>query len=180
MVHLSPAAAPVEAPLTSPLPTPLIALLGAPGTGADELAQALSQHLARGAATFTVCDSPPPGAALVLLMGLDVPCPAPLQPAQQQTADRDLRAALARTGTPFRVVYGQGSQRVDHALRAIQEVTKATPPHRGEGAEDAAGGEGAGSTVRPKPSARRDWYCEKCSDPECEHRLFSALIKGGV
>ena len=25
----------------------------------------------------------------------------------------------------------------------------------------------------------RAWDCEKCSDPECEHRLFSALASRG-
>jgi hypothetical protein len=58
------------------------------------------------------------------------------------------------------VVYGSGPQRLEGALAALAGIL---PP----GAVDRA------------PSQRETgpwiWSCEKCSDPECEHRLFSRL-----
>jgi hypothetical protein len=50
----------------------------------------------------------------------------------------------------IKVIYGHGDQRLKQALDAIR-----TPSGRSTG------------TWR--------WPCEKCSDPQCEHRLFSDL-----
>ena len=151
-----------------------IALLGAPGTGAPELAQAIQRQLADPAMTIKViaaADVPSlphdmrhtlRGAAITLLMGLDVGCPAPEQ-VQREAFDAHLRALLSDAAVRYHVVYGQGPRRIENALHAIR--LRATPT-------DSVGTDGS-SDAQPMRLRARD--CEKCSDPECEHRLFSAL-----
>jgi nicotinamide riboside kinase len=91
---------------------------------------------------------------LTLLTGLDLPWVADgLQrdgPHVREPVDAMVRAALTKAGVAYKVIYGHGDQRLQQALQAIQ-----APSPRGAG------------------SWR--WPCEKCSDPECEHRLFSGL-----
>ena len=149
---------------------PTIALLGAPGTGAATLALDLQQRVAPGAARF-VCTSAPADcteAAVTLLMGLDLPCP-PEQQRPREAADARLRAALAQAGVAYRVVYGQGERRVEHALDAIQKIATSAYPSSTIGTFD--------SISSARTTRWRAWNCEKCSDPQCEHRLFTALTE---
>jgi hypothetical protein len=147
---------------------PTIALLGAPGTGAAALAQDLQRLIAPDAAKIACAAAPDdcPQATLTLLMGLDLPCP-PEQQQAREAADAHLRAALAHAGRVYRVVYGQDERRIENALAAIKNI--ATSAYR----------TGARGHFKPDSSPRtarlRAWNCEKCSDPECEHRLFTAL-----
>lgn len=155
----------------------LVVLLGAPGTGAQALAAALQEHLPPGAVrilwSHDLGGLHSPGQAdatrHVLLMGLDLPCPARDRP-EQEAADARLRTDLAQREMGYQVVYGHGDQRLANALNAIKNM-----------APDASLWT-TGSTSAPTPAARpartarlRAWNCEKCSDPECEHRLFTAL-----
>ena len=158
-------------------PLNTIFLLGAPGTGAQALCAALQARLEPGAASLlwghALNDLPGLGRtarpSLVLLMGLDQPCPASHRPAQE-AADAQLRAELDRARMAYRVVYGQAEQRLAHALIAIKNIATSTESTSASGAFDS---DLAADTQR---TARlRAWNCEKCSDPECEHRLFSAL-----
>ncbi|CAN7582572.1 hypothetical protein [Acidovorax sp. LjRoot117] len=105
----------------------------------------------------------------VLLMGLDQPCPDSDRRAQE-AADAELRSALARAGISYRVVYGQGAQRITSALNAIKGIAPGTYPSSGSGHFEPDTDLSATRTAR-----LRAWNCEKCSDPECEHRLFTAL-----
>lgn len=93
-----------------------------------------------------------------LLTGLDLPwVPDGLQrdgPHVQGPVDALVREMLGKASLPWRVVYGQGEERLKNALAAI------------EGHPD--------GEIRP----RRAWTCEKCSDPDCEHRLFTGLVRG--
>lgn len=124
-----------------------VAIVGAPASGKSWLAQALAQRRPE----LCVSDAPPllPAHArrhdLTLLMGLDLPAAA----ADQQAADALLRADLQHLGIGYGVVYGQGEQRLRNALRLIT----------------------------PEPASQPRWTqaCEKCADPDCEHRLFTAL-----
>lgn len=89
---------------------------------------------------------------LTLLTGLDLPQSHDgemLAAPQQQQTDASLRAALQQAGIAYGVVYGNGPQRLQNALRLL--VPQETPPARWTG------------------------LCEKCSDPDCEFRLFTAL-----
>lgn len=167
--------APSSTPTTVPSP-PTIVLLGAPGTGAQALSEALHAHLAPGSAHL-VCNPaldtlPATGAvdaSQILLMGLDLPCPAS-ERAAQEAADACLRAHLAQTGYGYRVVYGHGEQRIANALNAIKNIAINAYTSSARGIFYSESG------ASPRRTARlRAWNCEKCSDPECEHRLFTAL-----
>lgn len=102
---------------------------------------------------------------LTLLMGLDLPwVPDGLfrdGPALREATDVLLRRELGAAGIPYQTLYGPLQRRVQQALRAI-------------------GGE-LGRTLTPEDPAwaqgRRPWTCEKCSDPDCEHRLFTQLLQ---
>ncbi len=151
-----------------------IALLGAAGTGKTRLARELLAALDNRPTphpTFLVADNPPLAAVLgasadglsgqhgfdrVLLMGLDLPAPAGLA-AAQEAVDQQLRLTLANAEVPYTVVYGQGPQRLAHALDALQ------------GLRD---GSQAGVQAR-NPWV---WACDTCSDPGCERRLLSDLL----
>lgn len=96
---------------------------------------------------------------LTLLMGLDVPWQAD-GPQARAPMDQMIRAALTRGGVDFKVIYGLGEERLQHALEAIQ-------------------------ALMPLPDAIQNparagapwvWLCDKCSDPQCEHRLLSDLL----
>lgn len=180
----------------------VVTLTGAHGTGVPELAAGLrarlgtsvtivvaaqADHHAREAASEAVyppgptatpapiteasAASRPAVAALTLLTGLDLDCP-PLARAEQEAADATLRAALAHAGTDYRVVYGKGEQRIAHALIAIKSIAKEADFARTTGLFDAK--------MSPEPPMahrrRAAWSCEKCSDPECEHKLFTSLM----
>lgn len=102
------------------------------------------------------------GYDLTLVMGLDLPWVADgLQrdaSASREHTDRLVRELLARAGVAYRVVYGTGEDRPRNALAAL-------PP---------------GLAQRPAPpagAARWQWQCGKCSDPDCEHRLFTSLAR---
>ncbi|MEJ6023799.1 ATP-binding protein [Ramlibacter sp. PS4R-6] len=97
------------------------------------------------------------GYDVTLLTGLDLPWVADgLQrdgPHVREPVDALVRDMLGQAAIPYRVVYGEGPQRLENALVAI----------------DAA--------LVPRPAARDwKWQCDKCSDPDCEHRLFSQLL----
>ena len=98
-----------------------------------------------------------------LLTGLDLPWVADgLQrdgPHVREPVDALVREALTRAGVSYRTVYGQGRERLANALAAIAPVLPSsfTP--------DAA----------PAESRPWVWTCDKCSDPDCEHRLFTSL-----
>ncbi len=102
---------------------------------------------------------------LTLLMGLDLPwVPDGLfrdGPALREATDALLRRELQAAGIPFQTLYGPLAMRVQQALRAIgsalQKPLTAQAPAWEQG--------------------RRPWNCEKCSDPDCEHRLFTQLLQ---
>ena len=168
--------------------TPLLLLLGAQGSGAPALASALQSQWAESGVTLRVWEEPcgrgddeglaaalqATGAAeWTLLMGLDLPCPDD-QRAAQETADARLRAALAAAGRSYRVVYGSTpAARLAQAMQAVFTIKTIA---------NSALGTGGRGRFDPKsdpppdrPARLRAWSCEKCSDPECEHRLFTAL-----
>jgi HTH-type transcriptional regulator, transcriptional repressor of NAD biosynthesis genes len=106
---------------------------------------------------------------LTWLMGLDLPWVSDGflrdSPAVRETTDTVLRRELQGAGIGFQTVYGQGTQRLRAALRAL--------------------GAALGRELLPDDPLLREgsgrWQCEACGDPDCEHRLFSALLarRGG-
>ena len=102
---------------------------------------------------------------LTLLMGLDLPWVADGlfrdSPAIREATDALLRRELQAAGIPFQTLYGPVDIRVQQALRAIGNVL-------------------GRPLVADRPewaNGRRPWVCEKCSEPDCEHRLFTDLLK---
>lgn len=101
------------------------------------------------------------GYDVTLLCALDLPWVDDglhrVGPEVRDAVDAQIREALARARIPYRMVYGSGDERLRNALVAIDSASP----------ED----------ERANGSARRwTWSCDKCSDPECEHRLFSLLL----
>ncbi|MDB5752675.1 MAG: hypothetical protein JWP65_3096 [Ramlibacter sp.] len=105
------------------------------------------------------------GYQATLVTGLDLPWVADgLQrdgPHVRQPVDQLVRAALQRAGVDFQVVYGRDAARLASALAALASL-----------------GFAGRSAARAEPDASRPWAwnCDKCSDPECEHKLFSRLV----
>lgn len=104
------------------------------------------------------------GYELTLVTGLDLPWVADgLQrdgPHVREPVDALVRDNLARAGVPYQVVYGLGGARVESALAALRRAGLAQAP--------------AGAATGDARAWA--WVCDKCSDPDCEHRLFSRLL----
>lgn len=136
-----------------------LALLGAPGSGKTRLCADLQTALAAaaaGAPTLLICDDPPltqldPALDRVLLMGLD------LAPGHDKY-DGQLRQSLEQAGLAYTVIYGAGATRLHNALAALPTLWPCGAPLNDQ---------------RPWV-----WACDSCSDPDCERRLFSALLAG--
>lgn len=138
-----------------------LALLGGAGRGKTTLATALRQALARQAPDVEVLIDDLPALAephrydLTLLLALD-----PSDGPPGEAADARLRDALQRADIAFQIVFGLGDERVQHALRAIGRVM-------------------GRALVVDDPAltlGRGPWSCDNCSDPDCEHRLFTGLL----
>ncbi|MGZ5787345.1 MAG: AAA family ATPase, partial [Ramlibacter sp.] len=100
------------------------------------------------------------GYDVTLLCALDLPWVADglqrIGPEVRESVDAQIRDALERAAVPYRMVYGSGDERLRNALAAIDS---ASPEDR-----------------RVTAAARSwTWSCDKCSDPDCEHRLFTGL-----
>lgn len=144
-----------------------IVVLGAPGTGAEEIRVQLRAAL-QDAPALRLCDEclPRSSHSFALLMGLDLPVKDLSERTAQENVDAELRQQLQGLGLPYRVVYGQGATRLTHALLALDlpapdEVSKQV---RAQAQFDLNRG-------------RTPWSCGKCSDPDCEHQLFTGLLR---
>jgi nicotinamide riboside kinase len=103
---------------------------------------------------------------LTLLMGLDLPWRADSlfreSVAVRDTIDTILRHELQAAQIPFQTIYGHGPDRLKQALRTVgSRLGRALVPGDPNLSE-----------------GRVPWNCEKCSDPACEHRLFTRLVRG--
>ena len=115
---------------------------------------------------------------VTLLMGLDLPWqpdgPWRDGPAVQQAVDGLLRTQLTRMGLPYTTIYGTGLQRTQAALRAVAQVFPAGDVRRN------AINSRANNLIPSSANAdfRPEFFqqCDACSDPECEHRLFTRLL----
>jgi nicotinamide riboside kinase len=92
-----------------------------------------------------------------LVTGLDLPWQADgIQrdgTAMRERIDARLREVLQREGLAFCMVYGHGPERMASALAVLEP---------------------SASALAQTSTAWR-WLCDKCSDSDCEHRLFSDL-----
>jgi nicotinamide riboside kinase len=151
-----------------------IALLGAPRTGKSLLESSLRSAMKSSALAVTVYGETDVAALpaalrdydLVLLTGLPVSRHASkagfLQRQAQQAADAAIRAALIDAQIAFQVLYGSSDERLTQAREAIESLLPAQ--------------------TRPQPQRPPEtknpwvWLCDKCSDPQCEHRLLTDLL----
>jgi nicotinamide riboside kinase len=102
---------------------------------------------------------------VTLLTGLDVPWVGDgLQrdgPHVREPVDAAVRHMLKMAGLPYQVVYGMGEKRLENALFCV-----------GRQAPD-----WAKQLERPEIPTRWSGHCETCGDGDCEHRLFTSLVK---
>jgi nicotinamide riboside kinase len=97
------------------------------------------------------------GYDLTLVTGLDLPWVDDglhRAAASRERVDELVRSLLTQAGVAYRVVYGAGGDRLRNALACFPDPLR--PPDT-------------------SPRRAWTWQCEKCSDPECEHRLFRSL-----
>ncbi|RZL88728.1 MAG: hypothetical protein EOP82_21795 [Variovorax sp.] len=150
--------------MTPVLPTGcVIALLGADGSSKTQLAEALAQRLAqRGIAATLVCDALPQTSfdAFALEAHRGHTLNLLIAPPSPTRIDEMLRKALMDANLTFAVVHGEGAEQLANAWNAINAA--ADPDAR----RDAA----------PEATAAWSRACDKCSDPACEHKLFSDLV----
>lgn len=168
-----------------------IHLVGAPHSGVHELLAALTAELgvhraqlhplmealpdADSAPQASPEDSLSPLTPITLLTGLDWPCP-PAEQENREQRDAELRRQLQASGTPYRVVYGSTARRLTTALAAAQALQAPTPSTAVSLTRAPIGSEdGRDEDDDQAPLKMRSWGCEKCSDPVCEHRLFTSL-----
>lgn len=140
-------------------------LLGAPGSGRQQLAEALTNSLLSHGwlVSVRVTDDITEAAAqdLMLLMGLDaVTGFAP-------EADRSIRAALSAAAVAYDVLYGSHEELHSQALLLVQKrLTETGMAGLPSSTTDCL-------TAKAKPWV---WLCDNCSDPQCEHRMLSTLL----
>jgi nicotinamide riboside kinase len=105
------------------------------------------------------------GFDLTFVMGLDLPWVADgIQRdgvAIQSEFDAKLRHVLQSQGIGFSVIYGSGDERFENAMTAVATMSKAQHMPQEK-------------TTRQAPW---QWVCDKCSDAQCEHRTFTALLE---
>jgi nicotinamide riboside kinase len=121
---------------------------------------------------------------LTLVMGLDVAwVPDGLQRDGEhvrEPVDNLIRQAMSRRRLPFKVIYGQAEARLNAALLAIsQGIANLNAPLDLKFSVPSLQPTQAQREVSQYAlnQGRTAWRCDLCSDAECEHRLFSDLLK---
>ncbi len=104
---------------------------------------------------------------VTLVTGLDLPWMANgLQcdsPQMRESVDGLLRTALVQGNIPYHVVYGTNTLRTENALKCVERHARSAenlPLQK----------------LARAVTAETMWVCERCSDADCEHRLFTALL----
>jgi hypothetical protein len=158
--------------MTAPLTSLTIALFDASSDGALRPANRLSRSLAElgidvSVVTFNAVapDLDISTFDAVFLRGLQNSAGADMS---QNADDEAIRAALCKADAAYQVIYGNDDESLEQLVRAIEKICAAPPittiqPHRKNR-----------STEGVTPWV---WLCDKCSDPVCEHRLLSDLLK---
>jgi HTH-type transcriptional repressor of NAD biosynthesis genes len=121
---------------------------------------------------------------VTLVMGLDVAwVPDGLQRDGEhvrEPVDNLVRQAMSKSQLPFKVIYGQDEARLNAALLAIsQGIANLNEPLD---LKFSMPGLQPTQTQREVSQyglnqGKTAWRCDLCSDAECEHKLFSDLLK---
>jgi nicotinamide riboside kinase len=111
---------------------------------------------------------------LTLLTGLDMPWEA--DGIQRDGAhvrapvDALIRTRLHCAGITYEVIYGTGDHRTQNALEAIARLSEK------QDAINSIAPRTENTTANSSSDTKKwQWQCDKCSDADCEHRLFSKL-----
>ena len=100
---------------------------------------------------------------VTFITGLDLPWVADgLQrdgPHVRAPVDAAIRSLLAKGNIAYQVVYGQGEERLTNALYGLAQHAPAL------------------QKLRTEIAPRWTGPCETCGDGDCEHRLFTQLLK---
>jgi len=100
---------------------------------------------------------------VTFITGLDLPWVADgLQrdgPHVRAPVDAAIRSLLVKGNIEYQVVYGQGEERLTNALHGLAQHAPAL------------------QKLRTEIAPRWTGPCETCGDGECEHRLFTQLLK---
>lgn len=100
---------------------------------------------------------------VTFITGLDLPWVADgLQrdgPHVRAPVDAAIRSLLVKGNIAYQVVYGQGEERLTNALHGLAQHAPAL------------------QKLRTEIAPRWTGPCETCGDGECEHRLFTQLLK---
>ena len=149
-----------------------VAIFDACPDGASRLARRLSQSLAESgistrvmAFDFVALNLDTSGFDAIFLRGLQSRATADLS---RQAADDSIRTALRLSETPFQVVYGSDVQSLEQVMRAIENIGTVPPVTAAPSIQKNRSLNGAFPWV---------WLCDKCSDPQCEHRLLTDLLE---
>jgi nicotinamide riboside kinase len=123
---------------------------------------------------------------LTLITGLDMPWQADgIQRDGEhvrEPVDALLRTRLQNAGIRYQVIYGLGDQRLQSALNAIEalalrEKENATNTIAPPADKIRARGQNRLKTTEEGKASTWQWICDKCSDADCEHRLFRDLVQ---
>ncbi len=143
-----------------------VALFGYPGTGKEQFSALLSEAL-KTAGIVAEIASPvaldvPLKADTIFLMGLQGTNAADVD------ADSALRQLLDHQKLPYQVLYGAF---VECVLQAMNLIRSSLQDAQHPGALKETPPESRAESTRPWV-----WACDKCSDPQCEHRLLTGLL----
>ncbi len=145
-----------------------VALFGPPGTGKEQFSALLNEALkTAGIAVeiaLPVALDVPLKADTIFLMGLQGTHAGDLD------ADIALRQLLDHHKLPYQVLYGAS---VECLLQAMGLIRKRLQNAQYSGALKETPPESHAESTRPCVWV---WVCDKCSDPQCEHRLLTGLL----
>jgi hypothetical protein len=85
-----------------------------------------------------------------------------------QASDQAMRAALRQAETSYQVIYGSDDESMEQIVRAIKKISAAAPVTAVLSQQ---------KTRNTDDAAAWLWLCDKCSDPQCEHRLLTGLLE---
>ncbi len=96
----------------------------------------------------------------------------------REPVDSLLRQALQSAGLPFKVIYGQSDARLSAALMAIQNGLTGLSPELGKNLASIQAIQSQRDVNQyGLNQGKMVWRCDLCSDADCEHKLFSQLLK---
>lgn len=96
----------------------------------------------------------------------------------REPVDSLLRQALQSAGLPFKVIYGQSEARLSAALMAIQNGVRGLRPELAQNLASLQATQAQRDMSQyGLNQGKMVWRCDLCSDADCEHKLFSQLLK---